>query len=937
MRHTVNLQIRYKLNNYLKMTPAFQVKEFLSLPKELKSKSVEIKKRQKISAATEFNTKFCCRHIYLKELISFHNVADRAISDSNSYTKIIGLSGEGGIGKSRLVLEFIRKISLSTAKNILKINYSDKNNLIFSKDIDSVKNIIESKIISINKSNTPAVIILEDVHWYEAEEKKKIEKLLFAFSGELPIPFRLSAVFVVTFRKTPSNYNFEKYDSYEEINLPPLTEEESGEFINNSELINKRRLRPDTIQKTISLSAGIPFYIEEFLKSLTLENGFSTIPDSVEQLLWYKLSFVNTDVLKVLEVIAAWDGNINKEVLKIICLKLRLIFIQERILLSTGFVKSEKKGGEVDYLFQHDIYKNYVYSQIEKHAGLLIHKTIAEIFEKGDAKNEHTLYKLYYHYKKSDEIEKAYSYLESYIKKTIEQREYEIALQRIDELKDYYSNNEKKMLEIWLLKIKCMRMLVQAGEMKQQMDKVKFKILKYKNDELYLSYLWLQAELFLLSNDFTKAFRTINIGLKLSRRQKNILLEAEFQFLLARNLNTTGKINECLKEAGKLLKISEDNNIRKYYYWANYLFAVNLQTLQNYKESNKIIEKFILISKNEDDLVYLNMFYKAKAKYCFVTKKYKKFVELTHEQYKLDLSIQDSHHTIVSLLNLSKGFVFLTEYKEATEILKKILRFLKNNNSNLFLKRVYESFANIFLEQDKYPESEKACMELLKLYDTNDYRNLSIIYSNLIIISYSLDKLEESEKYYKKSLFYATKMKRVSSTIICHYNIGLVFYLSGKINEGEKFIKKAYNLLNKHYDKEFNYNVNLTLAEIYLSQGKMLKVSKILLELTEKLSFKKLNSLEHFTLIFNKLLINSDNQKKYMGFKLHNEINNFITDFSISYELKLKIAYYVLLLSQKGWIRIGTNTLKKYFITILQFKPNTKNKMLLFYLNQITK
>lgn len=890
--------------------------------------------QRKKSVQTEFNTKFSCRNHNLKELESFYNVAKYSISKGNSYSKVIGIEGEGGIGKSRLVLEFQKKLSRNNSAKFLTASYSDSNNFIFKNEVPQIKEYLEQCILKANKSKLPLIVIIEDVHWFNPKEKIKLEKLIFDYSGELPSPIFNSVIFILTYRNTGSISKLKNLDAFLEINLELLNEAESKTFIKNSDIRKGKKLSIEIECKIVHLSTGNPFYIEEYLKEFCRGNTGGIMPDTIKELIELKLTGIDQGALRILEIIALWDGEIEYGILERICEQLNLFLPGKKELHNINLLRVAQSKGDCKLNLIHDIYKEVIHNNIDANLKIILHKSIAELLESENA-NEFLL-KLHYHFINANENEKAFHYLEKHISKCIETGEYELALEKIDELIDYFSSEEEKNIEIILAKIKCLRSRIRKKEMGNELTLIEKTIIRYQSTELFLKYLLQLEEYYFLSNDFTQAFRLINKGIKLSKIQKNEKMEVEFQFLLTRNLNTTGKVNECLKEARKLLSLSNLIGNKKHYLWAQYYIAVNLQFFQNYIESNQIIEKCIYETKSESNVVFLNKFYKVKTKYYFLTKDYNRFLVLSKEQYRLDIYLHETHQALQTLLNIADCSIKLKNFSESKNTLNSILVFAEKNDSLLFKKRAYEGLMSLYLETDNFHDAQIIGNKLIHLYDKNDYRNLSMLYSNLMEICFMLDDINLCAECYKKALFFTKKTGSIIKLAIAHYNIGYIYYLSGVLLYGEKYIKKSYNLLKKHNGLECHPEVVLTYAEILLSKG-YLKNSSVLLKSSEFIfNNSKVSNEKYFYKIFNKLMINSAQCKKIEEFLDSDCILNFFMNSSIDIIAKLKIIFFTLLISQAGNILFPVNKLDE-IKRLINLNIRTKNRTILFYLNQIPK
>ncbi len=118
---------------------------------------------------------------------------------------------------------------------------------------------------------SPVVLVFSDLQW---ADDSSLELLKYC----LPICDREAVMFLFSFRSEPENSieNFHHHLSTEyphrlrNVNLPPLTEEQSHQLINH--LIGPETLPPETCDLILRSAGGNPYYILELIRSL-IDNG----------------------------------------------------------------------------------------------------------------------------------------------------------------------------------------------------------------------------------------------------------------------------------------------------------------------------------------------------------------------------------------------------------------------------------------------------------------------------------------------------------------------------------------------------------------------------------------------------------------------------------------------------------------------------------------
>ncbi len=165
---------------------------------------------------------------------------------------------------------------------------------------------------------SPVVLVFSDLQW---ADDSSLELLRYC----LPICDREPVMFLLSFRSEPESSigDFHHYLNSEyphrlrNVNLPPLTEEQSHQLINH--LIGPETLPPETCDLILRRAVGNPYYILELIRSL-IDNGVLIggrdrgewrltrkvttldMPDSLHRLLLARMDRLSSQQKSVLQV-----------------------------------------------------------------------------------------------------------------------------------------------------------------------------------------------------------------------------------------------------------------------------------------------------------------------------------------------------------------------------------------------------------------------------------------------------------------------------------------------------------------------------------------------------------------------------------------------------------------------------------------------------------
>jgi class 3 adenylate cyclase/tetratricopeptide (TPR) repeat protein len=360
----------------------------------------------------------------------------------------ITIVSEAGIGKSRLLYEFRKAVTnedvtflegrcLSYSRNvayhpvvdILKSNYdiqdTDSDHEIKEKVIRGLKimkvdeastlpyllallsvkdsgidilpmshdakkdRIIESlkRIVFSESEIRPFVMAIEDVHWIDKSSENALKSLLDSISG-----FRILLIF--TYRpQFAHSWGGKSYHS--QVNLNRLSNSESLTMV--SYILETEKIKKDLEELILSKAEGIPFFIEEFIKSLKnlkiieLKNGklqlfseimHATVPSTVQDVIMAGVDLLPEGAKEILRTGSVIEREFRYELIK------KVMSMPEQELLSNlSLLKSAELLYERGihpqsfYIFRHALTREVVYESILTKKRKKLHEEIGYAIE----------------------------------------------------------------------------------------------------------------------------------------------------------------------------------------------------------------------------------------------------------------------------------------------------------------------------------------------------------------------------------------------------------------------------------------------------------------------------------------------------------------------------------------------------------------------------
>ena len=260
----------------------------------------------------------------------------------------------------------------------------------------------------------PLILVLDDLQWADPASVELIGHL-FELVEQVPI------FFVCALRPHQDAPAWSLRDSAAsnasravEIILPPLTENDSNQLVDN--ILQIAEL-PDDLRKAIlEKSEGNPFFIEEIVSTLIEkgviqqeEDGFYwklvdnyrefNIPDNLHALLLARIDRLDFESRRTLQMASVVGRSFNFAVLADISPDIPDLESQLENLLRMGLIQIGTQSPEMEYSFRHELTREAAYQSILKRQRREYHRQVGEAIEKLYAANLFEVaYRLAYHF-----------------------------------------------------------------------------------------------------------------------------------------------------------------------------------------------------------------------------------------------------------------------------------------------------------------------------------------------------------------------------------------------------------------------------------------------------------------------------------------------------------------------------------------------------------
>jgi predicted ATPase/class 3 adenylate cyclase len=271
------------------------------------------------------------------------------------------------------------------------------------------------------------VLVLDDLHW---ADDASVELLLhlFRLTNSDPVlflcafrPYRHSSGWRV---KLGAETDYPH--RYQEIELDPLTEEDSSQLV--SSLLEIADL-PDSVRRIILRKAeGNPFFVEEVVRTL-MEEGVLVrsedgarwmagkpaedivIPGNLQALLVSRIDRLEEEVRSTLQYAAVIGRSFYLQVLELVTQKGGHLYEHLNVLQRVGLMREVARVPEIEYAFCHELTRDAAYQTILRRQRRQFHRQVGEALERlYPTRLEEFASRLAHHFDQAGDAEKSLRY-----------------------------------------------------------------------------------------------------------------------------------------------------------------------------------------------------------------------------------------------------------------------------------------------------------------------------------------------------------------------------------------------------------------------------------------------------------------------------------------------------------------------------------------------
>ena len=388
--------------------------------------------------------------------------------------RVVLISGEAGVGKSRLVEELLGDALIHDFL-CLKGAGREEGGQIYGALIDAFQgttdlmgrlpdsletdkfSVMEHwlQLLKCLRQKQPIVLCLEDVQWLD---ELTLEFLQYVLRDPEPCPFLLCLTCQWSKGESLSEEieNFINGNEFAEairIQVENLPREEVGYLA--ASMLGERSIPPDALQTLFRETGGQPLFVVEAVRTLVhadvvQQNVFgdwqwgefpeTLLSDDISEVLYRRITALSAVQRQVMEYACVFLNDFSFELLATIWLgdELELLGVLED-LIAEGLLITY--GDEERYRFSQGLYRRAIYDRMQDVRRRLLHREIGNALEEMDDAEELTE-ELADHFMAAEEQNKAVKYARLSGKKALKKHAYRQALRRFEAVRGWTNGRD---------------------------------------------------------------------------------------------------------------------------------------------------------------------------------------------------------------------------------------------------------------------------------------------------------------------------------------------------------------------------------------------------------------------------------------------------------------------------------------------------------------
>jgi class 3 adenylate cyclase/tetratricopeptide (TPR) repeat protein len=661
----------------------------------------------------------------------------------------------------------------------------------------------------------PLIIAIEDLHWIDKGSEECLKDLLDHISG--------AKIFLIFTFRPEFVHTWGARSFHNQVNLNRLSNRES--LIMVSHYLGTKELDKNLEDFILLKTEGIPFFTEEFIKSLkdmkiiegevnryriATDIQEAVIPSTIQDVIMARVDSLPEEIKSFLQTASVVGREFSHDLIS----RVTSLAKQELVSHLSALKDSEllyERGlfPQSTYIFKHALTQEVVYESLLSKRRKKIHEKISVALEALYSKRLDEYYELLaFHSLQGEDWQRAYKYSREVGLKTFSLSAYEeaqnhfvAALEALHKLPQTTDRIEKEIDLIFNMRA---ALFPQArhqewGKWMRDAESLAQQI----NDDARLSNVFNYLSNFhWIHGECMKAIELGEKGLELSQKAGDFTCQVGTLFHLGFYFHTIGNFSRQLQLHKKLIELLDKETSFRRYGMANVPAAttrsclvLGMAELGNFQEIDKIGQKAVKIAEEAKNAFTLVVVYNLIALAYLRQGKLSPAFQLLEKSYKQCRQSGVRTHFSYTMGNLGYAYLLSNEPGRALTILEEGAEKENLDPASFWVAHPLIVLAEAYRVTGKLKLANETISRALKLASTREERVLEAWAMPVIAeINADMDRIDQAIDWYRRGLTRASDFSMLPLTARCHLGLGQLLIKIGDMAEARAAINAAIDL-----------------------------------------------------------------------------------------------------------------------------------------------
>jgi len=633
-------------------------------------------------------------------------------------------------------------------------------------------------------ANVLTLLLIDDLHWLDRPSCELFDFLIRSIDPTVRVfgTYRIEEMKNTPVADFMGVWSREKL--YTQIRLSPLNEAQTTDLLKAI----SGKMPQVAVRYIYEQSGGNPFYIEEILRELVQngkmywngrEWGFArkidlTIPSSIEETIYRKLTFLDPEIKQYLELAAVYGQEFTAEVIAMAC-KRNVGQIMDAFdeLVRLGLIKERTTE---NYFFSEDIVRQIVYTKIPRRMIMQYHKNVGETIEIMYRNMIPNFYEqLAHHFSVANEPYKALYYSKKAAIKAKDNYAHSLASKFFENALRYEDNIE-------------------------EIFETKFAL----------------AEIYILTAEYAKAVDVLNICIKINPNSYKTYER------LGKVYEEMGDYKQSFKYYQNGLQLTHGTN-------AMYTFLSDIAWLHTRlaEYSQATIEcKEILKKRKQLSKVVLSDTYTILGVINLRLGKLDDAEEYIKKALKIRRSIGDKRRIAACYIDLAISYQSRFNIRMCEKFNNQALRLCEEIGYQQGILLVYNNLGVLYAHHDLAKAEEYYMRALKQAKLIGAKRTIVYLHNNLGAVEFNRLMLDEALLHFRQSLKIAKEMNFPEGIIFSNISLSEFYREQGKKKTGKRYLDRALKAVKKLNTRYLLIDCLEEEVEYMLHSGQISKAGK---------------------------------------------------------------------------------------------------------------